>query len=96
MENAKRIVELNKEYIKYNQAIVKLLHDSLNEGEYFVFKKNKDNSYGLIVSDERESLLNESYETQTNKILKCLNEVLNTKINYSEFSFIGKSDTMSI
>lgn len=93
MENIKRIEELNKEYIKYNQAIVKLLNDSLNEGEYFIFKKNKDNSYGFIVSAERESLENVSYETQTKKILSVLNEILSTK---SEYYFTGKSDTIKI
>ena len=93
MENIKRIEELNKEYIKYNQAIVKLLNDSLNEGEYFIFKKNKDNSYGFIVSAERESLENVSYETQTKKILRVLNEILSTK---SEYYFTGKSDTIKI
>ena len=81
MENIKRIEELNKEYIKYNQAVVKLLNDSLTEGEYFIFKKDKNNSYGFIVSAERESLQNVDYETQTKKILNALNEILSTKLS---------------
>lgn len=53
-----KIKELNKEYNKYSQSIVKLLDTSLKEGEVFIFKKTDKGSYGLILSRERESLRN--------------------------------------
>ena len=67
-----KIEELNKEYNKYSQSIVKLLDISLKEGEVFVFTKLTNGSYGFILSREREGLLNIHREEG----VTCINNIL--------------------
>ncbi len=40
-------------YKLHRDTIVKLLSDSLVEGEHFLFTKIKDGGYGIILSEER-------------------------------------------
>lgn len=78
MEAKNKIEELNKEYNKYSQAIVKLLDSSLKEGEVYIFKKLSDGGYGLILSREREGLINVSREEGEMYIGKIL-DIIETK-----------------
>ena len=78
-----------KEYKNYNKAIVKLLSDSLKEGEYFIFSKSGE--CGIIVSEERTKDINLSYETKAEKILKVLKED-----EVKDGWFTGKADNLKI
>ncbi len=82
-----KIKELNKEYNKYSQAIVKLLNDSLKDGEVFVFRKLKDGGYGVVLSEERNKLINTSEPTKNELLLNAINKALETK---DDSWFIGK------
>lgn len=74
-ETKNKIEELNKEYVKYSQSVVKLLSDSLKEGEYFLFTKSKGGGYGIVISREREELLGKlSHETKSSKLLDILED----------------------
>lgn len=72
MENIKdKVEELNKEFSKYAHTIVKLLSESLNEGEYFVFSKDKEE--GIVYSRERLKLSgHDHYENQYTNMLDTL------------------------
>jgi hypothetical protein len=81
METIDKIKNLNEEYNKYSHAVVKLLNDSLKEGEIFLFKKLGDGSFGLILSEERNNLIKTSEPTQCELLLSSINNVLiNNKI----------------
>lgn len=67
----------NTQFEKYSKAVVKLLDESLKEGEYFIFSKN--GHYGMLLSEERLKGMNLSYETKMERILKILSEPSDTK-----------------
>ena len=73
-----KIEELNREYNKYSQDIVKLLDASLKEGEVYIFKKLSDGGYGLVLSRERERLLDVYREDGAVSVWDILN-ILETK-----------------
>lgn len=63
----------NKEYKKYSQAIVKLLHDSLEDGEYFIAKKIKNHSFGIVISRERDNTA--PIKGVFSELLDCLEKI---------------------
>lgn len=67
-----KIEDLNKEYSKYSQAIVKLLSDSLNQGEFFLFRKLEEGGYGIVISRERLEDLHISSSPKMSDLLDML------------------------
>jgi hypothetical protein len=61
-----------EEYKNYNRAIVKLLGESLKDGEFFIFSKKGE--YGMILSEERLKGLSLSQDSRMRKVLNALVE----------------------
>ena len=61
-----------KEYKNYNKAIVKLLTESLKDGEFFLFSKS--GGFGIILSEERLKGFSLSQDSKMRKVLKALTE----------------------
>lgn len=64
----------NTEYNKYGKAVVKLLDCSLKEGEFFLFTKRKEESFGIIISEERLNVTPVSVNNKMSRILEILKE----------------------
>jgi hypothetical protein len=92
MEVSNKIEELNKEYNKHSQTIFKLLNDSLKEGETFLFRKLKDDSFGLILSEERNKLVITFEPTQSEVLLNSINKAFQA----DDDLFIGKTNKHKI
>lgn len=65
-------------YNLYKNTVVKLLDDSLVEGEYFLFTKTKEGGFGIILSEERWRDVDSPKFKKLLKILKSEDEELNT------------------
>ena len=67
--------QINNQFYKYNNAIVKLLDEGLKDGEYFVFRKTDKGGYGFVLSKEREEML--SIQAKS-KPLELIENIFNT------------------